>query len=111
MVAKQHPLEKSARAIEASVAALVGNSNGGRVDVAANQWGHLDVVIGTDMYRGVDPIERVDRVLDHLQTSLDPADFANVGEVWVLDAEEYENLLRFGNSLEKFLKDRQSEDG
>lgn len=111
MVAKQHPLEKSARAIEASVAALVGNRNGGRVDVAANQWGHLDVVIGTDLYRGVDPNERVDRVLDHLQTSLNPADFAHVGQVWVLDAEEYENLLRFGDSLEKLLKDRQSEDG
>ena len=111
MVAKQTPLEKSARAVEASLAALLGSRNGGRVDVAANQWGHLDVVIGTDMYRGVDPVERVDRVLHHLQRSLDPADLANVGKVWVLDADEYESLLRFGDSLEKVLKDRESDGG
>jgi hypothetical protein len=103
-------LEKSAKAIEAAISQLIESRNGGRVDVAANQWGHLDVVIGTDIFRGVDPVERVDRVLDHLRNSLDPADFANVSKVWVLDAEEYEKVWNFGESMERLFRDRESDE-
>jgi len=105
MVARQHPLEDSVRAIKVSLAALLGNRNGWQVDVSANEWGNLDVVIGTDAYRSVDPVERVDQVLDHLQKNLDPGDFANVGKVWVLDADEFEGLRKFGESLGETFKD------
>lgn len=111
MVEKKHSLGKSARAIKVSLAALLGNGNVERIDVAANEWGRLDVVIGTDLYRGVGPVERVDRVLKHLEKSLDPADLANVGKVWVLDVEEYENVVGFSDSIEKLLKDDQFDGG
>ena len=111
MVEKEHSLSRSARAIKASLAALLGNGNVERIDVAANEWGRLDVVIGTDLYRGVGLVERVDRVLKHLEKSLDQADLANVGKVWVLDVEEYETVVGFGDSIEKLMKDDQFEGG
>jgi len=53
----------------------------------------------------------VDRVLKHLEKSLDQADLANVGKVWVLDVEEYETVVGFGDSIEKLMKDDQFEGG
>ena len=109
MVARQHPLEKSARAIESALATLIRDHEGSKVDVSGNKWGHLDVVVGSDMFREIDPETRDDMVWNYLQKKLDPADFANLAQVWVLDVDEYDNLLKFGDSLEGFFKDRRSD--
>lgn len=108
MVEKKRSLGQSARAIKATLAALLKNGDVQRIEVSANQWGHLEVVIGTDRYRGMGPLERVNRVLDHLKSTLDPADYATVSKVWVLDVDEYEQVVGFGESLGDVLNDEKS---
>jgi len=109
MVAKQHSLERSAKAIQDCLIGLVKNGSAARVGVSTNQWGHLDVVIGTDKYKELDVIKRDDIVWDHMKKNLDPADLANIGDVRVLSLDEYEACLRMQVSFEKYIERRSME--
>jgi len=93
MVAKPNRIAEARKAIQQALAELVKEYEGSRVRIEENEWGHLDVTVGSDRFRNIRDDDRHDLVWKHLRTSLDPSDFGQLSEISVLDRDEYQRVF------------------
>ncbi len=94
MVAKPHPLEKSARAIEAALRKFTCFRGSDGLLIRENEWGHLEVVLGCHAFRDMSIVERQDAVWEFLRENVDSDDLAHLSRVQTLDLEEYDARVR-----------------
>ncbi len=94
MVAKPHPLEKSARAIEAALRGFTHFRGSDGLLIRENEWGHLEVVLGCHAFKDMTDVERQDAVWGFLRATVDPDDLAQLSRVHAVDREEYDATVR-----------------
>ncbi|MEK6676063.1 MAG: hypothetical protein AABZ47_10475 [Planctomycetota bacterium] len=94
MVSQPNRLEISARAIEAALRELA-NGDEVRIRIDRNEWGHLEILVGSNRFKNVPEHERDEIVWKCLQNKLATEDFANISELLVLDLDRFINLNNF----------------
>ncbi len=94
MVARPHPLEESARAIEAALRKFTRSRGYDGLLVRENEWGHLEVVLGCHAFKDMSDVERQDAVWAFLRENVDPDHLAHLSRVHALDVDEYKVRVR-----------------
>ena len=86
MVAKQ-----GLRAKENIQKALTEFVDGGEhVIVFENEWGHMGVFLGSEKFRGKNPLARIDIVWDFLRNRLEWEDLSRLSTIHAWTPEEYD---------------------
>ena len=60
------------------------------VDISVNEWGHLEVIMACEAFKGMSIVERQDRVWDYLREKLGSDVLAHLSQIRTMDHEEYD---------------------
>jgi len=96
MVAKPSIVEARG-AIEAALREFTLYRGSDGLHTFENEWGHLEVLLGCDAFKGMSIVQRQDAVWDFLTRKVQPSHLAHISRIHALDRDEYEAAVPRGH--------------
>jgi len=94
-LATQPSVIKAKQSLDRALEEFASQHGGTKWFVHVNEWGHVEAVIGSDCFEGINVVNRFEAVWDFLRERLSADDLAQVSRIYAWTQTEYaQNVIQ-----------------